>query len=105
MAADHTRGSVGVALAGAQARVVRALLTFGANPNVRAYHTGAATSDAFMVLWSDGTDVYLSSMYLAVDSGADFLFADLVGTNVAKLVGNTSITAGEFVAGNFAFIA
>jgi hypothetical protein len=65
---------------------------------------GAATSDAFFVVWSDGTDAYLSSMYIATDN-ANFAAADLVGTNLVRLVGNTSITAGEFVADNFAFIA
>jgi len=67
-------------------------------------HAGAATSDAFFVVWSDGTDVYLSSMYIATDN-PDFGAGDLVGTNLVRLVGNTSITAGEFVADNFAFIA
>jgi hypothetical protein len=106
----------GVAVAAAGVRTIYVLLS-ETYANIGAVETGletgdheltvaagAATSDAFFVVWSDGTDAYLSSMYIATDN-ANFAAGDLVGTNLVRLVGNTSITAGEFVADNFAFIA
>ena len=68
-------------------------------------HTGAAQHDAFIVAWSDGTDTHVSSVRLAVDSGADLLAADLVATDLVTITGTGTITAGEFHADNFAFIA
>lgn len=108
-------GGAAVAAAGASTLYVLLTETYA---NVAAVETGLETGDheltvhadvgqhdAFMVLWSDGTDVYLSNMRIATDSGADLAAADLVGTNLVKLTGNVSITAGEFHADNFAFIA
>ena len=64
-------------------------------------HAGAGVRDAFLVLWSDGTDVYLSSMYIAVDN-ADFGAGDLVGTNLVEQVSNcqqriTSVSRVQFL--------
>jgi S-layer protein len=65
---------------------------------------GVDVDDAFLAVWSDGTNAYLS--IVSVDSGgtADFAATELVGQNLANLGANTSIVAGEFVAGDFAFI-
>jgi hypothetical protein len=62
-----------------------------------------AVNDAFMVVWSDGTNAYLSMV--SVDNGgtADFAAAELVGVNLANLGANASITAGEFNTANFIF--
>jgi len=63
-------------------------------------HTSAAQNDAFLVVWSDGTDAYLSAATMTTD-GTDFTTGDLTVTNMAKLVGISSIAAGDFVTANF----
>ncbi|HYD80951.1 MAG TPA: DUF4214 domain-containing protein [Paucimonas sp.] len=68
-------------------------------------HANAAQHDGFIVVWSDGTDSHVSLVRIAVDSGADFAAGDLVATDLAKIVGTGTLTAGEIHADNFAFIA
>jgi S-layer protein len=63
-----------------------------------------AVGDAFLVVYSDGTDAYLAAAYVAVDSGADLLAADLTIVNLAKLSGITSIAAADFHIANFDFV-
>ena len=67
-------------------------------------HADVAVDDGFHVIWSNGTNAYLT--LVSVDNGgtADFAEDELVGTNLADLGANASITAGEFVAADFAFI-
>jgi hypothetical protein len=64
-----------------------------------------AAGDGFIVVYSDGVDAYVAVARVAVDGGADIDAGDLTVTNVAKLVGNASLTAGEFNIANFDFIA
>jgi hypothetical protein len=68
-------------------------------------NAGVTTGDGFVVVYSDGTDAYVAIAKFAADPVADLVAGDLSITNAVKLVGNPSITAGEFVAGNFDFIA
>jgi len=62
-----------------------------------------AVDDAFLAIWSDGTNAYLS--LVSVDSGGtdDFAATELVGVNLGNLGANTAITAGEFNIANFVF--
>ena len=67
-------------------------------------HADVAVDDAFMVVWSNGTNAYLS--IVSFDSGATTSVAatELVGQNLAILDANAAIAAGEYVAGDFAFV-
>jgi hypothetical protein len=71
-------------------------------------HTGVAQDDGFLVVWSDGTNAYLSLVSLDSTTQAtdlDFGAGELVGLNVANLGANASISAGEYLSADFAFIA
>jgi hypothetical protein len=62
-------------------------------------------SDAFLVLYDDGTDTYLSHVAFGTDPGdnSTFASADLTATNFMKFQGNSDATA--FVSNNFDVIA
>jgi len=59
--------------------------------------------DALIIVWSDGTDAYIS-VAATEDTNAVIATDDLVGFNLVKLAGITSVTDGMFVAGNFDFV-
>lgn len=67
-------------------------------------HAGASVHDSFIVVWSDGTDSHVSNVRIKVDT-PDFAAGDLVATDLAIIKGTGTITAGEFHADNFLFIA
>jgi len=65
-----------------------------------------AAGDATMVVWTDGTDGYVSALLATTaDNGTAFDVGTLAVTNLVKLVGLTSIGSTTFVDGNFDFIA
>jgi len=69
---------------------------------------GIAQYDAFLVVYTDGTDTYVASAVINTDPGSDQTFASgyLTVGNLAKLVGVSSIAAtgtATFVDGNFSF--
>jgi hypothetical protein len=68
-------------------------------------HADVAIDDAFYVVWSDGTNAHLSLVSVDNTAGLDFIADELVGLNVANLGANASITAGEFLTADFAYIA
>jgi len=70
-----------------------------------AVHENVVAGDGFLVAYSDGVDAYIAVARVTVDGGADIDAGDLTVTNIAKLVGNASITADEFNIANFDFIA
>jgi hypothetical protein len=64
-----------------------------------------AVDDAFMVIWSNGTNAYLSLVSLdatALTAG-DIAATQLVGVNLVNLGANAAITTGEFNTANFIF--
>jgi len=68
-------------------------------------HVAAAVSDGFIVAYSDGVDAYLAIVKItAAATTTDFAAGELTVSNVAKLVGNTSLSAAEFNIANFDFI-
>jgi Ca2+-binding RTX toxin-like protein len=66
---------------------------------------GVDVDDAFLAVWSDGTDAYVSMVSADNGASADFAEGELVGNNLVNLGANAAITAGEFVIGDFAIIA
>lgn len=69
-------------------------------------HTAFASGDGFLVAYSDGTDAYIALVRDNVaTSTTDFTAGELTVTNLAKLVGNSSLAASELVSANFDFIA
>jgi Ca2+-binding RTX toxin-like protein len=64
-------------------------------------------ADAFVVVYSDGTDSYVATARVVTDPGTNAVFAAgaLTVTNVAKLVGISTIGATTFSASNFEWIA
>ena len=68
-------------------------------------HSNVAVDDGFIVVWSDGTNAYVSMVNVDNGGTADFAAGELAGTTLANLGANASITTGEFVNGDFAFIA
>lgn len=64
--------------------------------------------NAFIVVWSNGTNAYVSSMEFRTVTTAgdtDIEVGDLVGLNLAVISGVTSIASTTFAAGNFEWIA
>jgi Ca2+-binding RTX toxin-like protein len=64
-------------------------------------------ADAFVVVYSDGADSYVATARVVTDPGTNTAFAAgaLAVTNVAKLVGISTIGATTFSAANFEWIA
>ena len=62
---------------------------------------------AFLVVYSDGTDAFLASVRINAATNADTNFeaTNLTAVNLAKLVGVTSIATTDFNLANFTFIA
>jgi hypothetical protein len=62
---------------------------------------------AFMIVYSDGTNAYLASVRVdaVTAADADFESGNLTVTKVANLGANPSITAAEFTAANFDWVA
>jgi len=67
-------------------------------------HADVAVDDGFLVVWSDGTNAYVSMVNVDNGGTADFAAGELAGTTLANLGANASIVTGEFVNGDFAFI-
>lgn len=67
---------------------------------------GGDAGSAFPVIYSDGTDTYVAIAYAAAETTNDTVFdsGDLTVVNVAKIVGKTSIAAGDFSNDNFDFV-
>jgi len=61
--------------------------------------------DAFLVVYSDGTDAYVASARIQTDASTNGLFASgaLEVEALVRIVGISSIGSTTFVAGNFAF--
>ena len=69
--------------------------------------TGADDADhGFMLVWTDGTDAYLSAVNNEAETTGDtnYEVGDLLGINLVKLEGITSIAEDTFVASNFEFV-
>jgi len=64
-----------------------------------------ALGDGFLVAYSNGTDAFVALAKVVADSGGELVYGDLQVTNIVQLLGNPSITAGEFNIANFDFIA
>jgi hypothetical protein len=68
-------------------------------------HTDGAADDAFLALYSDGTNAYVALVSYDAAPGTDIAANDLVAENLVNLGANASIDAGDYVAGDFAIIA
>lgn len=65
-------------------------------------HANVAADDIFFAVYTNGTDAFMAAVRVAVDGNtATFSTGDLAATNIAQLVGVTSIGASTFVVGNF----
>jgi hypothetical protein len=99
-----------IALSGTTAANVAAavdLLERGASHQITSHKDATDADDAFLLLWSDGTDGYQSVVHVSSQGGASdvtFQATSLNGVNVAKLSGLSAITDTTFVDANFAFI-
>jgi Ca2+-binding RTX toxin-like protein len=73
---------------------------------VSATDNDTAVADAFIVVWTDGANAYVSSVRIAVDSGTTGVLAagGTVAANLVILTGVTSIGSSTFAAGNFEWI-
>jgi hypothetical protein len=62
---------------------------------------------AFLVVYSDGTDAFLASVRVnaATNADTDFEATNLTAVNIAKLVGITSIATTDFNLANFTYVA
>jgi hypothetical protein len=103
-------GITHVALSGTTAANVAAavdLLERGASHQMTVHADASDADDGFLLLWSDGTDGYMSVVHVSSQGAATdttFQATALNGVNVAKLSGMSSISDTTFVDGNFAFI-
>ena len=57
--------------------------------------------DAFITVYSDGTDAHVAIAVADTAPGTDFIAGDLTVLDVAIIKGTGVITAGEFVTANF----
>ena len=73
---------------------------------VSADNTHTVVADAFIVVWTDGTNAHVSSVRIAVDSGTTGVLAagGTVAANLAIVSGVTTIGSSTFAAGNFEWI-
>jgi hypothetical protein len=63
-------------------------------------------TQAFLVVYSDGTDAFLASARVTGANGdTDFEAGNLTVVNIAKLVGITSIATTDFNLANFTYVA
>jgi len=74
---------------------------------VSATDNHTAVADAFIVVWTDGTNAHISSVRIATDAGTNGVFAagGTVAANLAIISGVTTIGSTTFAAGNFEWIA
>jgi hypothetical protein len=99
-----------IALSGTTAATVAAavdLLERGASHQITSHADATDADDAFLLLWSDGTDGYQSVVHVSSQGGGTdttFQATSLNGVNVAKISGLSAITDTTFVDANFAFI-
>ena len=68
-------------------------------------HADVADNDAFLTLYSDGTNAYIALCSFEANPGADPGAGELTAENLVNLGANAVIAAGEYVAGDFAIIA
>jgi hypothetical protein len=66
---------------------------------------GVTTDDAFFVVYSNGTNAKLAVVSADVNIGTDASAGQLVAQDIATLDANAAIATGEYVVGDFAFIA
>jgi predicted amidohydrolase len=73
---------------------------------VSADNTHTVVADAFIVVWTDGTNAHISSVRIATDSGTTGVLAagGTVAADLAIVTGVTTIGATTFAAGNFEWI-
>jgi hypothetical protein len=77
-------------------------LEAGGSFAISGVHANVAADDIFFAVYTNGTDAFLAAVRVAVDGGtATFSTGDLAATNIAQLVGVTTIGASTFVVGNF----
>jgi len=67
-------------------------------------HSSVGVVDAFLVMYSDGTDSHVVAMTVAVNPGTDFVFGNLVATNLATIKGTGVLNAGDVTANNFEYV-
>ena len=73
---------------------------------------GTDDKDAFIVVYSDGTNAFIASAHFIVNPGTDISSGDLVVTNLLQISGVTAIAGtagiandGTLAANNLAFLA
>jgi hypothetical protein len=77
-------------------------LEAGGSFEISGVHANVAANDIFFAVYTNGTDAFLAAVRVAVDGDtATFSTGDLAATNIAQLVGVTTIGASTFVVGNF----
>ena len=84
---------------------VETALEAGGSFALTGLNAAVAQYDSFVVTYSDGVDAHVAIATFVANPGATISALDLHVVNIATLSGNAAITAGEFVAGNFDWIA
>jgi hypothetical protein len=95
-------------LDGTHTNVAAAVDTLEAGAS-RALTVGTGADDAdhgFILVWTDGTDAYVSAVNNEAESTGNTAYevGDLLGANLVKLEGISSIAETTFVAANFEFV-
>ena len=67
-------------------------------------YAAPTAKDAILVMWSDGTDGYIS-IAATEDTNAAIATDDLVGFNLVKFAGTTSFADGDVHVNNITFVA
>jgi hypothetical protein len=69
-------------------------------------HADVAANDAFIAVWTDGTNAYVTAIHhtTETDNDGDFEAGNLTSFNLAIVSGVTTIGSTTFAAGNFEWI-
>ena len=88
-----------------KAEVEDALETGGAFA-MTGLHADVAANDAFIAVWTDGTNAYVTAMHHTTETAddGDFETGNLTSFNLAIVTGVTTIGSTTFAAGNFEWI-
>jgi len=82
-------------------------LEAGGSMALSGLHASVAANDAFIVVWTDGTNAYVTAVHMTTETAddGDFEAGDLTTDNLAIITGVSSIGSTTFALNNFEWIA